>query len=69
MKKLSLKRRAIRGAWVVARHHGLADGSLSDLMSRDERVRFAIVAAWLAGYRQGKAATKDAARAAAGGAT
>ncbi len=46
--------RAIRGAWAVARARGLADGSFTCVMSKDATVRMAMVAAWKAGYRNGR---------------
>lgn len=41
--------RAIRGAWAVANHAGLAE-----VMKSNEAVRFAMMAAWKAGYRNGR---------------
>ncbi len=45
---------AIRSAWAIARNKGIeprvTDHTLG-LMSKDEKVRFAMIAAWKAGYR------------------
>ena len=61
MKRTSLRRRAIRGAWAVARHYGLCGkaGRLDGLMDRDADVRMAVVAAWEAGYRCGMKARAE----------
>lgn len=49
--------RAICGAWACARAQGVAGpvGRTDSLMDRDANVRRAMVNAWLAGYRRGKA--------------
>lgn len=57
--KRRLMTRAIRGAWCVARHYGLCRADRIDgVMDRQTDVRKAIVAAWLAGYRNGQRAAR-----------
>ncbi|MBY0262726.1 MAG: hypothetical protein K2Q20_10305 [Phycisphaerales bacterium] len=55
----TLQLRAIRGAWACARAAGMEPAAAFypqvGVMSRDERVRRGMVAAWLAGYRHGRA--------------
>mgnify|MGYP000930102645 CR=1 FL=1 len=57
--KKTLRWRAIRGAWAVARKCGLVRRShpcvIDSLMDTDERVRHAVVRAWERGYANGYA--------------
>lgn len=53
-----VRRRAIRGAWAVARASGIEpkakDWPVTGQMSKDDQLRKAMVQAWLAGYRNGR---------------
>ena len=54
----NVRRRAIRGAWIIARNLGVAskigDPPSECLMTKNEAVRKAIVRAWEVGYAHGK---------------
>lgn len=58
----SVRVKAIRSAWSVARHAGIEPPAsacrFDGIMSRDERVRRAMVRAFECGYRRGKMEAK-----------
>lgn len=58
-KRFRLRVRAIRGAWAVARHKGIDDRTFDCLMAKNAKVRMAVIAAWEAGYRNGRKDEKN----------